>query len=566
MKKPIYKSKKAVVNLSVSGLLGVLMAGCSIQPQHIGQDEKAALMLKDQQTIFSHQAPVEHPITLEEAMARAVKYNLQKRLAMMQYAYENRLLDSKSYDLLPSVAASSGWRTRDQVAASSSESVKSGIESLEASTSQDKELSNADLSLSWNILDFGIGYFGAKIQANNVLVAEEQRRVVTADIIQQVRRAYWVAATAQRLEPEVNTVLQQAKKALAKARQTEKARLVAPVVAMKYQKSLLKMISQLENLSSELVIAKTRLASLMNLSPATPYRLAAVSEPMSQIPEVSYSLGNLEALALVNRPEINEEIYKARNAVLETRSRLMHLLPGASLFVGGHYDSNSYLVNHSWADAGVQVSWNLMNVFSYSSINKAGQAKQNIAEIRRQALRMAVLTQVHVAWQQYRQSQNQYQRASELLRLQKGIATQTQSAYQSRMESKLEQIRMQTETVLMTRHRDQQLAQAHAAYGAIYQAAGLDPLPEKIDGRSVQALSQAIARQRTKLSRGELNQQQRQLLAQVTPAVAHPRQTPLVSEMQPKTEQISTWDSLHSLRSAPVRDFTGAGNTAGSDE
>jgi outer membrane protein TolC len=566
------KPKKITVNLSVTGILGLLLTGCSIHPQSLRDDEKAALVLTDQQVMFHRQEPIEHPVTLEEAMARAVKYNLQERLAVMQHAFENRLLDSRSYELLPSVAASAGWRTRSRVAASSSKSVETGTQSLEPSTSQDKQLRDTDLSLSWNILDFGIGYFGAKIQANNVLVADEQRRAVIADIIQQVRSAYWAAATAQQLEPSVNATLRQANRALEKARQTEKERLVAPVVAMKYQKRLLEMVSQLENLSAELVTAKTRLAGLMNIAPSTPYRLASVSDEMNHLPEMHYSLENLETLAMVNRPEINEEIFKARNAVLETRSQLIHLLPGASLFVGAHYDSNSYLVNQSWADAGIQVSWNLMNVFSFRSVKKAGEAKQAVADVRRQALRMAVLTQVNVAWQQYRQAQNQYQHAMELLRLQNGIAAQTQSAYQSSMESKLEQIRMKTETVLMTRHRDQQLAQAHTAYGAIYQAAGLDPLPKQIDGRSVEALSDAIAAQRARLGRGELDQSQRQLLVMATPGTDDKntiRSQPLVQPVKAQveeavkpTEYVSTWENLGSLKSAIVKDLTPSVSTA----
>ncbi|MCE0495923.1 TolC family protein [Vibrio salinus] len=564
MKNTTCSSKNMSAKLSVTGVVALFIAGCTIHPHNISDEEKSAIFLKDQTEMFSQQETISHPLTLEEAMARAVKYNLSGRLAVMRKALEKRLLDSKSYELLPSVASSAGWRTRDKLAASSSESLETGTQSLEPSTSQDKKLRNADLSLSWNILDFGIGYFGARIQANNVLAANEQRRAVIADIIQQVRSAYWAAATAQDLEPGVKAILAEAKEALKKARQTEIERLIAPVDAMRYQKSLLKMISQLENLSAELINAKTQLATLMNIAPTTPYTLASIGESGTKLPKVNYSLENLESLAMINRPEINEEVYKARNAVLETRSQLTHLLPGASLFVGTHYDSNSYLVNQNWADAGVQVSWNLMNVFSYSSVKNAGEAKEKVAEIRRQALRMAVLTQVNVAWHQYHQSQNQYKNATELLRLQNGIEAQTRHAYQSSMKSRLEQIRMKTETVLITRHRDQQLAKAQSSLGAIYQAAGLDPLPEQIQNQSIKALTLAIAQKRVRLLNGELSQQQPPLLTKIPPFVTEtflpsvsektiPESRTVISE---SPDYVSTFENLGSLKATIIRDYT----------
>nr|WP_279538668.1 TolC family protein [Pseudomonas brassicae] len=107
-------------------------------------------------------------------MARAVKYNLQQRLGLMERALEDNLLDQQRYDMLPKLAARAGWRGRDNTLASSSESIRTGSQSLEPSTSQDRSTHSADLQLSWNVLDFGIGYFGAKAQANKVLAAEER--------------------------------------------------------------------------------------------------------------------------------------------------------------------------------------------------------------------------------------------------------------------------------------------------------------------------------------------------------------------------------------------------------
>lgn len=487
----------------LAGLTALGLSACALTPEPILPEEQASLAATDHLKMFADQEPLTGPIGIDEAMARAVKYNLQQRLGLMESALENDLRDVRSLDMLPKLAAQAGWQTRDNEQASSSESIRTGNQSLEPSTSQERTRNTAGLQLSWNVLDFGIGYFGAKAQANKALAAEEHRRRVVADIIQQVRVAYWEAAAAERLQPEVRQTLAEAQSALDRAERTGQERLMAPVESLRYQKSLLEMIRQLEALDGELAAAKTRLAALMNLPPAAPYSLVQPDETVFVAPDLAYALEDLEAMAMVKRPEIREETYQARNAALETRMALLKLLPGANLFAGGNYDSNGYLVNNSWAEAGMQVSWNLLNVLNYPSIARAGENRERVAEARRQALRMAVLTQVNLSWHQYRRASQIFARSNELQQLQHGILRQSESAYESSAQSLLERVRTRTETVLATRTRDRSFAEMQGAYGAIYQAAGLDPLPDEVAGHSVAELSGAIAANRIRLAGGQ---------------------------------------------------------------
>jgi outer membrane protein TolC len=547
---PPVTAKRLPLRLAV-GLAAFTLSACAVKPEPVSLDQQMAQASADRASMFDGQEPVTRPISLEEAMARAVKYNLQQRLGLMERALEDNLLDVQNLDMLPKLAARAGWRGRDNISASSSQSIRTGNQSLEPSTSQDRGTRSADLQMSWNVLDFGLGYFSAKAQANKSLAAEERRRRIVADIIAQVRSAYWEAATAERLKPDVQRALVEARGALAHARQTEQQRLLAPLDALRFQKGLLEMVRQLEAVDGELANAKSRLAALMNLPPASDYRLVLPSEQQLNQPTLAYRLDDLEAMAMVKRPEVREESYLARNAVLETRSALLRLLPGASLFVGTNYDSNSYTVNNHWADAGVQVSWNLMSVLSYPAIVRAGEARSAVADVRRQALRMAVLTQVNVAWQQYQQASVLFDRSNELQRIQRGILTQTESAVQSDAQTLVERVRTRTETVLATRIRDRSYAQLQSAYGAVYQAAGLDPLPERLSGDSIASLSQAILDNSLALAQGKapvpsLPASQPSPIANVFP-VAQPSR-PVSAPVQ----QVDLWNSLGSLQGAPL--------------
>lgn len=553
--------KKTALPLCMSAAL--TLTACSVHTEKVTIEEQVIQAHADHITMFANQEPVTQAITLEEAMARAIKYNLKQRLVLMEEALQKDILASQSLKMLPSLAASAGWYGRDSAAASSSKSITTGEESLETSTSQDRHYSNAGLEASWNVLDFGLGYFNAKTQSNKLLSFEQQRRRIVANIIQQVRTAYWQAATAQRLHPQVQLILVQAKIALNNARQTQKQQLVTPLNSLRYQKSLLLIVRQLELVKAELATAKSNLASLMNLPPATNYLLTAIDDQQIQQPILNYNLNDLEMMSMVKRPEISEEAYKARNAVLETQSAMLRLLPGASLFVGTNYNSNSYLAENNWADAGLQVSWNLLNLLSYPSIKRTGEAREKVAEIRRQALRMTVLTQVNVAWLQYQRASKVFARSSELQRIQNDILIQVRSAVRSDAQTELEQIRINAETVLVNRTRDQNFAQLQTAYGALYQAAGLDALGS-VTGDSISELSQAIAVGNQRLELANVNIpylyphfKETENIPQLSlEPVSEKQQQTTLDNVEIKIVKQQMWSELGSLQSIQLIDIT----------
>ena len=141
--------------VSTSVAAALMLAGCSvIAPEKLSSDDLMRLANVDQQLMFAAQEPVTAPITMEEAVARALKYNLEHRLAMMERAVQENIADVQSMSLLPKLTASAGYRDRSNELASSSESLATGKESLVPSKSSERDGRTADLELSWNVLDF----------------------------------------------------------------------------------------------------------------------------------------------------------------------------------------------------------------------------------------------------------------------------------------------------------------------------------------------------------------------------------------------------------------------------
>lgn len=64
---------------------------------------------KDSVNLRKDVEPITGPLTLDEAMARALKYNLDRRSKQMEEALALGQLDVNKYDMLPRVLAQAGY-------------------------------------------------------------------------------------------------------------------------------------------------------------------------------------------------------------------------------------------------------------------------------------------------------------------------------------------------------------------------------------------------------------------------------------------------------------------------
>ena len=188
-------SNKAILGASMLALL----AGCSVTPKPITSGELATRADENVAQVTLNQEPVAAPIGLYDAMARALKYNLDYKVELMEQALKARELNLSTYDMLPQLVASGGYAGRNNFAGASSLSLVTHRQSLEPSTSSDRGIFSGDLTLSWDVLDFGLSYVRAQQKANEGLIALERRRKVSNRIIEDVRTAYWRAVSAERL-------------------------------------------------------------------------------------------------------------------------------------------------------------------------------------------------------------------------------------------------------------------------------------------------------------------------------------------------------------------------------
>nr|WP_219609087.1 TolC family protein [Pectobacterium brasiliense] len=480
-------------------------SGCAVTTQPISKIESGQRSQQDRVTMFSQQEPVTAPITLYDAMARALKYNLESRLKVMEYALSQQQLELARYDMLPKIAASAGYVGRNNMSASSSRSVETGRTSLEPSTSQDRDRDVADLTMVWNVLDFGVSYVTAQQKSDQRWIAEERKRKVVHTILQDVRSAYWRAVAAERLLGQIDGLIARVNTARDASEHMSSQQIGDPIEALSYQRALIDATRQLEEQRRALSLAKTELATLMNLPLDTSYKLALPQNSDETVPQLNVDVRVLEEAALVSRPELREQDYQVRIHAAETRKALLRMLPGVEISAGGHYDSNSFLVNNSWADVGVKATWNLFNLLSGPAARKAAQANESVSEMQRQAMSLAIMAQLYIARANFNEAQRQYKTSSELRNLDTKIVEQLRNRYKANSIGELQLIQGELNALNASLRQDLAYAELRNTYGQIFSTIGLDLLPKSLPSDRLTDISQALRQSDTNWQQGKIS-------------------------------------------------------------
>ena len=469
----------------------MLVAGCStVTPQLATQEEVTERVKADTQGMYTGQTPIAGPVTLEEAIARTLKYNLDYRLKKMESALALGLADYGNYDMLPKLLASAGYRTRSNDSGGTSIGILDGIQSLRPSTSEERSHALAGAEFSWSLLDFGVSYYRARQQSDQFLIAEERRRKVVQNMVQDVRASYWRALGAQRLEAQTKDILERAKLALARSREAETQKVISPALALNYQRALLDAISFLNQRRQDLEFANRELAALMNVEPGVSFTVAEAVE--AKLPAPPNDVRKLEEMALLQRPELREEDFKKRITADETRKQLLSMLPGVSFDAGLQYDSNKLLNSNNWAQGGIRVSWNLMGLLAMPSLKATQEQQAKTDSARRMALSMAVMTQLRVGVERYRLAVEDFKLADTAAQVDKRMADYTRASVTAKLDSELEAIRTQARAVLGNYQRANTYASAQIAFGRLYSSLGFDPLPDDFDGNDIPKLSERV--------------------------------------------------------------------------
>jgi outer membrane protein TolC len=456
----------------VGVMVGALLAGCSSPADLVN--------IHDDLSQHSQALPVAaltKPLTVEDAVALAIRFNLDARVKTLETALAAGKADLSMFALLPQIAASGGMVKRNPSNFTTSKD-STGAIGTNSSVSEDAFRRTGDLTASWNMMDFGIALVRSDQEDDRVVQAVEKRRRALHLLVQDVQAAYWKAVINAYAEKNYNTLELKLMGSVRNAETAERSKVGDPMQMLAHQRAIVETMRQVAELQRQTESARAELAGLMGMPSSTAFRLVELeNESDLRVGEPSKSMDLMEEIALANRPELNSEAAQFRIDVGDVHTEMLKSLPGIGPYIGGHYDSNSFLVFNSWADAGIKVAWNLVDMLSAPKRIEHSKAVAETTRVRRVAVAMAVLTQVHVADIQYRHVLKEYRLTEQMAAIDRRIAGLAGKSQQAGSGTPMEEIKAEAGAMLSTLRRFMLYSDLQGANARLNAAMGLDPAP-----------------------------------------------------------------------------------------
>ena len=471
-----------LAQLAMTASTAALLAACAVSPDPLTQEELAISASDYQARAVAGQEAIHQPIDLYEAMARALKYNLDHHVEIVQTALRVAELDLTHFNLLPNAVANTGYTERNEYNASSSYNLVTETPNFGASTSSEKHNATRDITFSWSVLDFGLSYVRARQAGDKVLIAEEARRKAVHRLIEDVRTSYWRAVSAERLMSRLRALEARTQQAITGSRAISKEGEVSPVTQLTYQRELVEIKRTLQELERDLSIAKSQLGALMNLAPGTRFSIVVPSRGR-EAPAANQSVADMIEIALQNRSELRENAYQKRINTQEAHAALLEMLPGISVNGGSNFDGNEFLYSNDWLSWGAKASWNLLKVFSYPAKREVVEMQDKLLDQRALALTVAIMTQVHVSRVRYAHFVKELRTAREYTGVQTALVQQIRTEAAGDRVSEQTLIREELNTLVAEAKQDIAYASVQNAFANVFASMGMDPYvdPQSID-------------------------------------------------------------------------------------
>lgn len=493
------------IALGVASLL--IFSGCStlnVDSAKLTLPEVRAALQEDKTALTRDVEPLNGPLSLDNAIARAIKYNAERRFRAMEQAVAQDSFEAGKYDMLPKLVASAGYRDRsNDLITRSTDSVTGEPSLAHPYISSERQALNTEIGISWSLLDFGQSYYAAHQNADRVLIAAERHRKALNNLVQDVRSAYWRVVAAQKLLPQLRVTIADSEAALKDARKAEDDRIRSPLEPLRYQRQLLENLRLLETIEQELSTGKVELAALANLPLTADY---TVVEPANEVSTawLDQPVDRMEEYALLRNPDLREGIYNARIAQQETRRALLKIFPGLSFNYGVKHSNDDYLIHKNWNEAGAQISFNLLGLLSAPAQMRLADDGVALAKQRRMATQMAVLSQLHIARLQYANSFRQYERADAIAGVDNRIAQHIANQAEVQKQSALDRISQQSSAVLSQLRRYQALSNAQAAASRLQATLGMEPAIAGAANMPLDQLTAAVGQSLQRWNQGQL--------------------------------------------------------------
>lgn len=365
------------------------------------------------------------PLSLDEVVRIGLENNLDMRIGRMMEEISNENALSEKLKMLPRFNVGGRIMHRSEFMRREYVDQATGEVTLSNSVSQDKTQKTLDLTLSWNILDFGLSFFRARQSALTSEIRQMERLRQEQVLALDIAGAYWKSVLAEHDLEYIQEIEENMRSYIRDADELVDQKRLDPIVAKEMQKQLMNLTISASDLQADISGIRIELARMMGLTPTTKFSFSDTDDfetLVDALPESGdLDPKKLEMISLRNRPELYTADLKHQVQRDEARAALVSMFPGISFSGGYHYDADSYLVDPDWFSLGVDLMSNLLELPSQYVNWNAQKKTTEMIRIQRLLLTAGIIAQVHVALHDYHIKERHFRLQDESYRISKEL-------------------------------------------------------------------------------------------------------------------------------------------------
>jgi|GEM_PF-2120362 len=392
--KKLYSVALIAISISLSGCISAPTDYTPANLEDITDTmlRPAALPLENQDT----------PVTLEAAQKRSIMHNAEYSRQERQFSETIRRSGQRGRDFLPKVYLNSfgQWRSNTNGSVGVRVSEQDATIPEDFFTGQDRAFAVSNLTATWDILEIGMSGLRANKRTISAFKQGEQNQYLCNKLIVDVENAYWRAVAYEQAAQKSDWLKSRIEYALKLSKDRIDSDEEKTLDELMFQRELIDINRWYESIYRGLTSSKADLARLMNLPLGTNFSLSETHLPQDLGELARSDVNTLVELAYKNRPEVRQALYAKDLIELDNREAVLSHLPALKLFLGANTDSNSFLLNQSFASAGLNLSWDLLRLGQIKETKRRGQSRLRDSQNETAVLASAIMAQVMIARQQ----------------------------------------------------------------------------------------------------------------------------------------------------------------------
>lgn len=397
----------------------LLLTGCIKEASNLGEMRDFHVSF-DIAPLYENLPLFDHPLTLKEIIDIALERNLDMYVKEHEIAVQSQTAENFALYALPQANLNFEQWGRNKNTGSASESLVPNIPPAPPSISSTQNVTRVTASYVFNVLDFGMAIYRAKIETNKALQQKIDLIRFSQTMQLELTKQYWKAVAAKVARDKALTLIPKLKDLQNRLDSQIERRLTPEIEGLTNKSIYFDIMMQIEGYEKDYHEALYELTQIMGIPPDSKLMLA-IEDMTSTIEIDPKEIPDLEQIALRSRPELYSGDVEEKMAMDEIRLGIYSMIPGLAPFAQADYDQNRFLIYNNWLSAGIRSTWDLLKIPLHYSESEVGLAKKRLARAKRINQSLMVMTQVNLGYFTYYDTKKQYELMAEVSKVKRRL-------------------------------------------------------------------------------------------------------------------------------------------------